>query len=164
MGKNFILLTLVCLLGISMPATAQIDERFTGNWALEAVEVHESPFDKPQQVKKISYSLSNLSELAFFTVVTKINLENEREAVNADDVNVITTAAGEYRNPVVRFFNENSLKFSDEERIDEIDHNQFQYIFITPEKVLLVSHEIFYPKNGTTVRAELHLTLSRVSK
>ena len=141
-----------------MHAVAQIDERFIGKWVLESAEVRESLFENSRQVRKTTYTLANVNEMPnFFNAITEMKLWEEQET--ADDFNFISTVAMQYQNPLVQVTGQ-YLEFSDPVRFEEMGYERYEYTFITPEKLLLVSVETFYPENGTPMKAQLYLTLS----
>ena len=161
MQKIGYLLIFMCLSGITMSAIAQVDERFVGKWKLESAEVREFLFENSRQVGKVPYALGNVGEILNFNAITEMKLWEEQET--ADDYNFITTAAMQYQNPLVQV-SERYFEFSDQINSEKMNGDRYEYTFITPEKLLLISHEIFYPKNGIPMKAQLYLTLSRLSE
>ena len=142
-----------------MSAIAQVDERFVGKWKLESAEVREFLFENSKQVGKIAYTPDNVGEILNFNAITEMKLWEEQET--ADDFNFITTVAMQYQNPLVQI-SERYFEFSDQISSEEMNNNdRYEYTFITPEKLVLISYEIFYPKNGIPMKAQLYLTLSR---
>ena len=138
-------------------------ERFVGMWVLETAEYREASLNNLQQETKRAYTLENIGEVLFYDAITEMRFAEIEEAdASAPDINYITTITKQYQNPVVRVFEER-IEFSDRKAKEGTPVNQYEYIFINPEKIILISDDIFYPKDEEPMRARLFMALSRKS-
>jgi len=166
------LLTFSSLLGVATSASAQIDERFMGKWVLELAEVRESLFEKPGQVEKTTtYTLENAGRVPLhFDIITEMEFRQQKEAgccdgngndpAAEDDFGYIETRYTQYQNPLLQV-HADFLEISDRIRFQEMGYSQYEYTFITPEKLQLTSYEVFYLNDGVAMRAKTYLTLTR---
>ena len=173
-----------CLICVFIPLTrmaamAQIDERFVGDWILESAELRESEFNNPQNEIKKVYTFDNILEVSpYFDAVTGMKLlkSSEQELEDEDDAeeltepvkrvpsesNFISTLRMSYENPALQI-SDRYFIFSDPYQTEELHpKSQYSYEFLTPDKILLISHEIFYANDHrVSVKAQLYLTLTR---
>ena len=183
--NNVIKIFIIC---VFIPLTrittmAQIDERFVGSWVLESAELRESEFNNPQKEIKKVYTSDNVIEVvAYFDAVTGIKLvkeqasaelENEEgaeeliEPVKAlsSEFNFVTTLRTYYEKPELQI-SDRYFIFSNPFHSEELQLKpQYRYEFLTPDKLLLTSHEIFYANDQkASVKAQLYITLTRLSE
>jgi len=149
-------------------------EQFTGSWILESIELRQSSLKNPQQEKKIAYTLENIGEISSFDVIIEMlfaekeeteieeNTETANEPATEKIEDIIITTTGHFQNPIVRFFGSH-IEFSDRNGQNESSMSRFEYTFINPEKLLLISNEVFYTKDEKSMKDRLYLTLSRIT-
>lgn len=159
---------------VSSMLTAQMAERerFAGVWVLETAEYREASLNNLKQETKNVYTLENIGKVPFYDAITEMRFVEieaaaiEKNTKTADtktlDFDYIKTITKQYQNPVVRVLGEH-IEFSARNAKEGTPVNQYEYIFINPEKLLLISNDIFYPKDEEPMRARLFMALSRKS-
>jgi len=184
MKKIKFLLTGIIVLLLSGSAVAEIfDRQFVGTWILESAELREAPLNKSKKETKIAYTLENIDEILFFDAIIEMKFaqtieegsdstdeidEQQLDSIEetTEDYDYITTITQQYKNPLVQISTIH-FEFPDseqEEQAEEVRINQYEYIFTEPEKLLLISSEVFYTKDEKEpVSARLYITLSRTS-
>ena len=149
-----------------MVAVAQIDKQFVGEWKLESAELRETLYDDSQPETKAVYTLEKLNELIHFNAITEMRFIDEEVEIDefvGNDESFINTIHRQYQNPLVKISNP-YIEFAEQGKPEELSHNQYGFVFTTPENVLLISHEVFYPKDGKPMKARLYLTFSKLTK
>ena len=96
------------------------------------------------------------------------NIEAIEENIEAiieedDDTNVIISVRERYTDPVL-LFTDKHFSFARKDQTNEMDRNKYEYRFLDANNLQLVSHEIFYKKNSTYVKAQIYFTLTRVEE
>jgi len=152
------------------PLTLQILHYYNlleGSWEMQNAELHETDLNNANHEFVTVYTPENINELPFFDPLTHIDwitTEEEQEIEIEDTIPTgIATLRETFTNPEIEF-TETHFSFTGGNIPDEMGKNRYEYEFLNDNTLKLISYEIFYPKNDIPVKAQLHITLTRIEK
>jgi hypothetical protein len=164
MKKNLLLTTLLLInLILGMSAVAQINEKFIGKWVFEKAELQESLHDGSEPAERVTFKLENLDQLRQFNPIIEMQFVEDGEQSASNGNYIITQLAGMYTNPVVET-SEIYFQFSEQDKPSYVEPIQYGFAFPSVDKLVLISEEVFYTKNGRPIKDILYITLSRLTE